>query len=133
MALRMLRIPRRPHLFSAFLAFGLGASGSASAQSELANLPVQFVGPYQSGYTETAQRAVASAVAQVTDQGIGRKQIQRITVSPAGVPQEDRPLNLPPFRIWIAVEGCDDNVYFQVSPAGRIIAMYDKGGCLSRV
>jgi len=140
MSERQSRNPWHMRLLSAF--FAIAFIGGAAAQSDLtptdlaqfslAGLPIKFIGPYQSGYADTAERALTSAVTEVTDQGISLGQIERITITPAGIPQEDKPLNLPPFRIWVTVEGCEEAIYFRVSPTGRIIAMNDEGGCLSR-
>ncbi len=111
-----------------------GYPGSDRLATDFADVEVRRIGDYDYGDKEFQDRAMVQAFGVITEAGIAPKAIRKVTVSTPPT-RDEYAFGVRPFanyRLWIAVEGCEKDLFFLAGPGGGLVTSQDRAGCLKR-
>lgn len=103
----------------------------------LQGIEIERTGRNRADLRAIQDRAMADAVAYVTERGVARERIELITIQTMGGVSRSGSsqggVRLAPFRytVWLQIAGCETNVKFRTGASGRIHVPRDRSDCLS--
>ena len=126
------------------LSAALSACGSASGGSrgayrgDLSEVEINRIGDLRQSDVEFQNIAMRNAVGHAEAHQVPAEAIERITIvgnealGPSPSKSKLGRLNRrTSYRLWVKVVGCDQDVMYTASPAGRLTSVTDEGDCLA--
>ena len=126
-------------LSAALTACGSGSGGSSGTyRGDLSEVEINRIGDLKQSDVEFQNIAMRNAVGHAEAHQVPAEAIERITIvgneslGPSPSNSKLGRLNRrTSYRLWIDVAGCDQDVMYTASPAGRLTSVTDEGKCLA--
>ena len=112
-----------------------GGGTYQTASADYSDVEVNRIGDYKPAYEEFQDRAIRNSLDYLVASGIRQERFQRVVIEPTqnsggggsvfGLP------HYTDFRLWVAVDGCDSNVFIRTSLNGTLQTVRSVDGCVS--
>ena len=124
---------------AALSACGSGSSGSRGEyRGDLSDVEINRIGDLKLSDVEFQNIAMRNAIGHAEGHQVPAEAVERITIvgnERAGPSLSKGKLGRlnqrTSYRLWVKVAGCDKDIMYTASPAGRLTSVTDEGECLS--